>query len=138
MKSLFSIRLKKLRTDLNMTVIELGRACELSHAIISQYETGGREPGFDSLLKLSAVLNVTVDYLIGRTEYSMKDLFEDDRMYELLKGIMTLSYDRRHMLFTFFEALQGVEEKNKEKMKMTEHVVPKRVRRKISGNGSLV
>lgn len=138
MKSTFSIRLKKRRHELNMTVVELADACGLSHACISQYENGIREPGYDSLLMLSSALKVTVDYLIGRTEYSMKDLFADDHMYELLQGFMTLSYDRRHMLFTLFEALKGVEEKRKEKMKMTEHVVPERVKYKISGNGTLV
>ena len=35
---------------------------------ISRYETGEREPGIDELIKIADYFNVSVDYLIGRTE----------------------------------------------------------------------
>ena len=142
MKTEFSIRLKKRRRALNLTMIELGDACGLTHGCISQYESGLREPSYDTLLNLSSILRVTVDYLVGRSEYGMDDLLSDDRMFALLEGFMYLSYDKRHMLFTFFQALQVFDkekkEKMKEKIKMTEHGIPEQVRHKISGNGSLI
>ena len=35
---------------------------------ISRYETGEREPGIEELIKLADYFNVSVDYLIGRTD----------------------------------------------------------------------
>lgn len=137
MKSTFCIRLKKRRRELNMTVIELGDACGLSYGCISQYENGIREPGYDSLLVLSSALNVTVDYLIGRSEYAMKDLLEDDRMFEMLEGLMGLPEEKQNMLFTFFEALEMLEERKRRSVKVTEYGIPEKLKYKISGNGSL-
>lgn len=117
MKSLFSIRLKKRRRELNMTVIDLANACGLSNGCISQYETGVREPSVDNLLMLSSVLCVTVDYLVGRSEHSIKDLLADDRMYELLEGLQRLSEDKQNMLFTFFEALEIFEKQKRKSVK---------------------
>ena len=138
MKTVFSIRLKKRRRELNMTMIELGAACGLTHGCISQYESGIREPGYDTLLKLSSVLKVTADYLIGRAEYGMRDFFSDDRMFELLEGLMRLSYDKRHMFFTFFEACEVFEKRKRKSVKMTEHGIPEKMRYKVSENGSLI
>jgi len=36
---------------------------------IANYENGHREPNFDTLLKIADYFNVTVDYLIGRSDY---------------------------------------------------------------------
>ena len=137
MKTLFSIRLKKRRRELDMTTIELGEACGLTHAAISQYETGFRVPGHDSLLLLSSALKVTTDYLLGRTEYGMRDLFSDDRMVELLEGFMHLPYDKRHTLYQFFETCVGLEERKRKHVKMTEYGIPERMKYKISENGAL-
>lgn len=46
----------KLALDLNM-----------SQNSISRYETGEREPDFASLIKFADYFNVSVDYLLGRT-----------------------------------------------------------------------
>lgn len=140
MKSKFSVRLKTRRRELGMTVSELGDATGLTHGCISQYETGIREPSQDSLMMLSSVLRVTVDYLIGDKEYSMKDFLSDDRMFEVLEGFLKLSEENQNMLFTFYEALEQFERRKRDnaKIKMTEYGIPQRVRQKISGNGSLV
>lgn len=137
MKTLFSIRLKKRRRELNMTMIELGAACGLAHSSISQFESGFRDPGPDILLKLSSALKVTTDYLVGRSEYGMSDLLEDDRMFEVLKGFLGLSYGSRHALYQFFEACEILEERKRDQVKMTEYGIPEKMRYRISENGSL-
>lgn len=35
---------------------------------VSRYETGEREPGIDELIRIADYFNVSVDYLIGRTD----------------------------------------------------------------------
>lgn len=113
MKTIFSVRLKKRRKELGMTVKDLAQACGITHGCISQYETGIRDPGYETILILSSVLNLTVDYLIGRSEYSMKDLLADDRMYKVLEGFSDLSDKSQEMLLTVFEVLEGVEQRER-------------------------
>ena len=132
MKSNFPIRLKKRRRELNMTVIELGDACGLSHGCISQYENGIRRPDNNNLLRLSSALKVTVDYLIGRSEYGIADLLSDDQMFEVLDGFTQLSAERQNMLFTFFEALQLFEIRKRKSVKLTKDGIPEKLRYKTS------
>lgn len=136
MQTIFSIRLKQRRREMELTMVELGNACGLTHGCISQYEAGFREPTTDTLLKFSSILKVTVDYLLGRSEYGIKDLLLDDRMYELLEGFRDLSYRNRYALYMFFEACVGKDKKAKRLM--TEHGIPEQIRYNISGNGSLI
>lgn len=35
---------------------------------ISRYETGEREPGIEELIKIADFFNISVDYLLGRTD----------------------------------------------------------------------
>ena len=138
MNAIFAIRLKKRRRELNMTMIELGDACGLTHGSISQFESGFREPGSRVLLKLSSALKVTIDYLVGRSEYGMDDLLADDRMYEILEGFAHLSYDKQHALYSFFQSCVGLEKRKREHVKVTEHGIPEKMRYRISENGSLI
>lgn len=103
MKSKFAVRLKKRRLELGMTVKDLGNACGLTHGCISQYENDIRDPGYETLLLLSTELKVTVEYLVGRSEYSLEDFFSDDRMYDLLVGVQALSEEHQDLFFDYYE-----------------------------------
>jgi transcriptional regulator with XRE-family HTH domain len=39
-----------------------------THSTINQYETGKSKPGHDDLIKLADILDVSMDYLSGRTD----------------------------------------------------------------------
>lgn len=45
---------------------ELGIEIGVAESTISQYETGKRQPDYETLLKLSEYFGVSVDYLLGR------------------------------------------------------------------------
>jgi transcriptional regulator with XRE-family HTH domain len=47
---------------------ELADKLAVSHWAIAKYETDERVPDHDIIAKLSAVFNVTTDYLLGRTD----------------------------------------------------------------------
>jgi transcriptional regulator with XRE-family HTH domain len=49
-----------------LTQAQLAAKAGLPAAAISHFETGGRKPSFESLVKLAEALSVTVDYLLGR------------------------------------------------------------------------
>ncbi|GET12092.1 hypothetical protein SN811_05920 [Ligilactobacillus agilis] len=59
-------RLKELRKQKGLTLVELGKEVNLANNTLRRYERGIREPNISMLIKLADYFNVTVDYLIGR------------------------------------------------------------------------
>lgn len=45
-----------------------GRKIGISRSTIGMYETGAREPDFETLEKIADFFNVDIDYLLGRTD----------------------------------------------------------------------
>ena len=62
------LRLKELRKKKGISQLRLATDLSTTQNTISRYETGDREPGIDELIKIADYFNVSVDYLIGRTE----------------------------------------------------------------------
>ena len=62
------MRLKELRKKKGISQLRLAIELNTSQNTISRYETGEREPGIGELIKFADYFNVSVDYLIGRTE----------------------------------------------------------------------
>ncbi|HHV62342.1 MAG TPA: helix-turn-helix transcriptional regulator [Firmicutes bacterium] len=62
-------RLKELRHIRGITQRDLARDLGVAPATIAQYETGKRMPDVTTLDTLAGYFNVTVDYLIGRSDY---------------------------------------------------------------------
>ena len=64
----FPVRLRAAREKRGLTQGELGKRAGLQVSAISHFETGTRKPSFDNLHRLADALDVTTDYLLGRTE----------------------------------------------------------------------
>lgn len=62
------VRLKELRKSKGISQLRLATDLNTTQNTISRYETGEREPGIDELIKIADYFNVSVDYLIGRSE----------------------------------------------------------------------
>ncbi len=60
-------RLKQLREQRHISQVFLGMELGMSQNTISRYETGAREAGYDTLIAFADYFNVSVDYLLGRT-----------------------------------------------------------------------
>ncbi len=63
----FENRIKQLRNEKNIYQKELAKVIGVSSGAIAMYETGKRSPDKDILDKLASYFNVSVDYLLGRT-----------------------------------------------------------------------
>ena len=61
----FSIRLKELRCDYDMSQTKLAKKLNLKASAISKYEKGITQPSIETLKKLAEIYNVTIDYLVG-------------------------------------------------------------------------
>ena len=64
----FSKRVRNLRLSANLSLRQLSKLTGISHSAISAYETGKREPGFESLESLCDVFNCDIDYILGRSD----------------------------------------------------------------------
>ena len=66
-----SDRLKDLRKDNHLTQKQLAKILNMSQTGYSKYETGENDLSTEMLKKLSAIYNVSIDYILGITdEYS--------------------------------------------------------------------
>ncbi len=61
----FSKRLKELRESRSLTQAGLAQITNLSRSAIAAYETGAREPNFDTLKKFASYFKVETDFLLG-------------------------------------------------------------------------
>lgn len=65
----FRKRLKELRTERNMSQMDLAKATSLSQNMIARWELGKGEPNASALLALSQFFGVTIEYLLGVGEW---------------------------------------------------------------------
>lgn len=62
------MRLKELRKAKGISQLKLALDLNTNQNTISRYENGVREPGIHELIQLADYFNVSVDYLLERTE----------------------------------------------------------------------
>ncbi|MGN0456489.1 MAG: helix-turn-helix domain-containing protein [Acutalibacteraceae bacterium] len=93
----FSERLKELRTDRDMSQIELAKALNLRSSAISKYENNLTQPSIDTLKKLANIFDVTVDYLVGVSD--IENPYEKDKITpyeaEFVAKLRRLNYENR-------------------------------------------
>ena len=65
MKNSFANNLRNLRIENNMSQSELARQLYINRSMICAYEKENRMPSLDVLMQLSAIFNVSVDFLLG-------------------------------------------------------------------------
>jgi transcriptional regulator with XRE-family HTH domain len=68
-------RLRQLRNEKKISQEELSRLINISRPTYAQYEIDRRVPEYNTLERLADYFNVSLDYLVGRSEYRslMKD-----------------------------------------------------------------
>ncbi len=60
-------RLKSLRKAKNISQLKLALDLNMNQNSISRYENGEREADYNTLIKVADYFNVSIDYLLGRT-----------------------------------------------------------------------
>jgi transcriptional regulator with XRE-family HTH domain len=64
----FPERLKSLRKTKNITQDDLAKILNYGRTAIAGYEGGRNEPAYEVLEKLSKYFDVSIDYLLGKTD----------------------------------------------------------------------
>lgn len=68
----FAERIKHLRTRRGLSQDQLSSMLGISRSTIGMYETGQREPDFETCEAIADIFNVDMDYLIGRSDIERK------------------------------------------------------------------
>lgn len=64
----FKARIKQLRIEHGLSQKQLAINTSLTETAIQNYEYGNRKPAFDVLIALADYFNVSLDYLVGRSD----------------------------------------------------------------------
>lgn len=79
----FSENLRQYRIARGITQTELARRLNFGRSTIAMYEAGEREPNFETLTKISMILDVSPSDLLGKKEESSPAMTEDEYDQEL-------------------------------------------------------
>ena len=63
-----SLRLKELRVKRGISQLKLAMDTGLNQNSVSRYESGAREADYATLIRLADYFDVSIDYLLGRTD----------------------------------------------------------------------
>lgn len=96
---MFRLRLKELREKAGYSQYTFADAFNISQSTIGNWEAGTREPKFATMIRLADFFNVSVDYLLGRTDdtnpnqqtSNSDDKELDQKFLKLLSDIESLS-----------------------------------------------
>ena len=61
-------RLKKLRKERKISQLKLALDLNMNQNSISRYENMERQADYETLIKIAEYFDVSIDYLLGRTE----------------------------------------------------------------------
>ena len=62
------IKIKELREEKHVSQTKLAMDLGLNQNSVSRYENGDRQADYETLIKLADYFNVSLDYLLGRTD----------------------------------------------------------------------
>ena len=79
---IFQKQLAKVREMKGLSQSDLARKCGLPASSISHLERGARRPSFDNLIRISMILDVSLDYLI---KGNMKNMISKEQILDKIK-----------------------------------------------------
>ncbi|WP_312701983.1 helix-turn-helix transcriptional regulator [Sedimentibacter sp.] len=103
--------LRLLREERNMSQQRLADEFDIAQSQIQNYETGGYQPNIDILHKYADYFDVSVDFLLGRTNIRHKpkevkecELSTEEQVF--VNRYRSLRSNQRHILDLFLDALE--------------------------------
>lgn len=111
----FGQRLKKLREEKDISREELAQRLGISYWTLSKYETDSRSPDHETIVTIAEHLNVTTDYLLGRTNQRNPQNQNPALNNPALKEIESLSDESLKELENYIRLLKIKDEMDKGK-----------------------
>jgi len=112
-KIIFSKRFKLLRSQNNITMVDVANALQISKQSVHQWDTAKTIPTADKLIDLANYFNVSIDCLVGNGLYAKEGLIlqNKNRLIEALdKFYYTDFFSKISQLsdYKFMEILSGI------------------------------
>ena len=102
------LNLKEIREERNLQQKDVAERLNRTPACISSWETGKTEPSIEDLVKLADLLDVSLDYLLDRTDENdvVKVTRNDSPLYQKMNSLFEkLTYDDQNQVLGFMQAL---------------------------------
>lgn len=87
-------RIKKLRQEFGYTQQDLADKIHGAKSTIAMYENETRKPSMEILIKLSNLLNCSIDYLLCKTDIRNPGEQIDDVLNETMIGMSKAEYEK--------------------------------------------
>ena len=110
-------KLKDLRKKHQITQLELAKILNVSNGTIGNWEIDSREPDYTMLLKIATHFNVSIDYLLGRTDirnnggYTVPDNMNDVQI-AFANGLEGLTQDDLDDVSEYIKFIKARKNKN--------------------------
>ena len=79
----FAERLKTLRKQVQLTQAQIAEKLDISQQAYASWERGAKRPTQENLVKIAQVLNVSVDYLVGNSDYTEDKLDNVELLFRM-------------------------------------------------------
>ena len=103
-------KLRMLREKTGLTQKEFASKFNMSDARYNHYETGKREPDYDTLKSFADFFEVSTDFLLGRTDIDnstideeFSELLNDPELLVAFKDISSLSENDKKEIINFIK-----------------------------------
>lgn len=110
MKDKFMNRIKKLRNEKGYTQEKLGRILGITKTGVSYWESGQSVPNDEMLTKIADLFNVSIDYLLGRSDTPNpnddNDIQLDDFQFALYGEVKDLTEEQKQTLLNMAKFLK--------------------------------
>ena len=104
---MFATRLKELRQRDSLSQVELASKLGLRQSAISAWEIGRNSPNFDQLKELSAIFDVSIDYLLQNdTIYKSPQISLDKNEENLLLIYSRLKKRDQQLLISLAKSME--------------------------------
>ncbi len=103
----FASRLTALRKEKKIAQNELAKTVGIHPNVLGRYEREEAKPSIDMAVKLANALNVSVDYLVGKTDIEL-----DDSILNKVIDIQKLpNEDKQHIMYSLDALIQHAKTK---------------------------
>lgn len=111
-------RIKQLREEFGYTQQDLANKIDGAKSTIAMYENETRKPSMEILIKLSEILDCSIDYLLGKSDIRNPEKKEEDPLGLAQIGFSLKDYNpptetQKEQLKTIIEAILKDNKKDK-------------------------
>lgn len=111
---MLAVRLKQLRARKKRTQGEVAKVLGVTRPAYTAYETGKRNPDYETLQKIADYFEVSTDYLLGREphqqnedEQDFEKWMNDPTVYKFYKEFSDSPEERREALLAVWEIIKS-------------------------------